>query len=97
MTRSGGRQHACRDDSLLPHPAGAQGEAGSGAAAGESFGPGIVMSSRVTLPKDSRGRSCPLEGPTTRMVIWSLWTYFFATRATSAVVTFSIFCRYRAR
>src|SRR3954463_1628466 len=56
--------------------------------------PGIVMSIGITGPKDESGLSNSDWFPTTRVFIWSLWRYFFATRSTSAVVTFSTPARY---
>src|SRR2546427_6283532 len=67
------------------------------AVAGPFFGPsgwGMVMSSFVTCPKEDSGRSNSDGFPTTRTANWSGWMYFFATRATSSRVTFSMPARY---
>ena len=76
----------------------AVGAAGAAAATSCVAAPsGMVMSMLVTFPNESSGRSCPFDGPTTRIASWSLWMYCFATRATSAGVTFSMLLRYVAR
>ena len=53
-------------------------------------GGGMEISRVVTGPNDERGLSKSADFPTTRIASWFLWTYFFATRATSSCVTFSI-------
>src|SRR5262249_33573539 len=61
------------------------------------FFAGIEMSIGVTLPNVLRLRSNSLSFPTTRMESLSGWTYFLATRSTSAGVTFSMPARKRSR
>src|SRR5579883_20196 len=58
--------------------------------------PGMVMSRVVTLPNVESGRSNSLELPTTRTANLLRSTYLFATRVTSASVTFSRAARERS-
>src|SRR5580704_14671026 len=75
-------------------------EVGAGVAsvpdsAGELGGaPGIVMSRSVTEPRVESGLSNSAGFQTTSKANLPGWTYFSATRATSACVTFSIPARY---
>ena len=52
--------------------------------------PGMVVSRVVTLPRAERGGVISGLLPTTTMASFSGWTYFWATRETSAEVTFSM-------
>ena len=62
-----------------------------------AFGAGIVMSMGVTGPRAASCFSNRLALPTTSTFSSSLWTYFLATRCTSAEVTFSTPARYCSR
>jgi hypothetical protein len=57
-------------------------------------GSGMVMSIACTAPYESSGDSKAFDLPTTSIAVCSGFMYCFATRATSAAVTFSTSARY---